>query len=165
MFARLAYFGRLLRHGPHCLIAALDILACSRKSYVSLMRKDFATLFALRGAAFGLPDPAGDFAASLEFAAADQRRWKKLVVRSKLAYTSHFVLTRLGRHWSLDKMMLADCYRVPRLGVPLDFLGNDALVEGAPSYRCWCSLVSEFLPELFHIQRISMAFGGPRTIT
>ena len=39
-------------------------------------------------------------------------------------------------------MLLADCYRVPRLGVPLDLLGNDALDEDAPSYRCWCSFAS-----------------------
>ena len=74
MFARLACYGNLLRHGPHCLLVALDILTCSRNSYVSLMRKDFATLFALRGAAFGLPDPAVDFTASLDLAAADKRR-------------------------------------------------------------------------------------------
>ena len=39
-------------------------------------------------------------------------------------------------------MRLADCYRVPRVGVPLDLLGNDALDEGAPSYRCRCSFAS-----------------------
>ena len=106
------------------------------------MRKGFAFLFALRGEAFGLPNPAVVFNASLEFAVADQRRWKKAVARSKLAYMSYFVLTTLASHWSLDMMLLADYYRVPRLRVPVDLLGQDALVEGAPSYRCWCSFVS-----------------------
>ena len=107
-----------------------------------LMRKDLATIFGLRGEAFGLPDPAIDFSASLEFIATDQRRWKKLVARSKLAYTSHFVLTALGNHWSLDMMLLADCYHVLRLGVHLDLLGYVAPAVAAPSYRCWCSFVS-----------------------
>ena len=39
-------------------------------------------------------------------------------------------------------MLLADCYRVPRLGVPLDLLGYVAPAVAAPSYRCWCSFVS-----------------------
>ena len=39
-------------------------------------------------------------------------------------------------------MLLADCYRVPRLGVPLDLLGYVAPVVAAPSYRCWGSFVS-----------------------
>ena len=38
-------------------------------------------------------------------------------------------------------MMLADCYRVPRLVAAPDVIGNENLVEGAPSYRCWCFLV------------------------
>ena len=120
----------------------LDILANSRNSYVSLIRQDFAVLFALRGAALGLPDPSVDCTAALDFAAQDQRRLNKLVIRSKLAFTSHFVLTVLGKHWSNDMMNLADCYRVPRLDAVPDSLGGGDVVDGAQSYRCWCSFVS-----------------------
>ena len=74
MFARCAYFGRFLEHGPYCLIAALDILANSRNLCVSLVRKDFCVIFDLRGAAFGLPDSSLDFIAALDFVALDQRR-------------------------------------------------------------------------------------------
>ena len=64
------------------------------------------------------------------------------MIRSKLAFTSHFVLIVLGKHWSNDMMMLADCYRVPRLDTGPDLLGGGDVADGAQSYRCWCSFVS-----------------------
>ena len=63
---------------------------------MSLMREDFASLFALRGVAFGLPDPAVDFAASLDLAAADQRRWTTTCYSVK---TSLHVAFRLYCYW------------------------------------------------------------------
>ena len=67
---------------------------------------------------------------------------KKLVVRSKHAFTPHFVLTVLGEHWSDDMMMLADCYRVPRLDAVRDLLGveisptvHHPIFAGVPLFR------------------------------
>ena len=75
------------------------------------------------------------------------------------------MLTTLGSHWSLDMMSLADCYRVRRLGVPVDLLGEDAAVK-APHPIVSGVLLSLFLlPDLFHTRRISMAFDGPLTTT
>ena len=62
--------------------------------------------------------------------------------RFKLAFTLYFVLICLGKHWSNDMMMLADCYRVSRLDAVPDLLGSGDLGDGAQSYRCWCSFVS-----------------------
>ena len=129
------------------------------------MRKEFATIFALRGEAFGLPDPAIDFRSSLEFVAADQRRWKKLVARSKLAYTSHFVLTTLGSHWSLDMMysLIVIVYLV--LVFLLISLGKMRSVKAPHPVVAGVLLSLLLLPDLFHTRRISMDFDGPLTTT
>ena len=145
-FTRLAYYGRLLSRGPLCLFAALDLLASARNSYVSVMKKDLKLVLGLRGAVYDMPDPYASPAECFDFIGADPKRWKKISVRSKLAFTSHWCLTTLGNYWESQVRILADS-----LLIPLIPDGVAAVVVDAPRpvvFECWCSFTSKIFAGL-----------------
>ena len=143
--ARLTYLGRLVAHGPPFLIALLELLSCTKHSYVHTIFLDLQYVFDGRGACFGLPDPRVSLADSLSFIAADVKRWKKLIARIRAAATSSFSLTTLGVDFEARISRLCDLHAVPRIHGEIDLV-----VPHVPQYDfvCWCSYRASSLSAL-----------------
>ena len=90
---------------------------------------------------------------------------EKFVIRSKLAFTSHFVLTVLGKHWSNDIMQLTDCYRVPRFDTGSDLLGGGDVVDRLSPIVAGALLCRRPLPVLLVTRLTNTASVELRTTT
>ena len=96
-------------------IAALDMIADTLRSCVSLVDSDLQRLFSFKGILCSTPDPSAKFTNTLDFIVAGPYCRSKLVKLPKLAFSSHFCLTALGDAWTHRSHALADSYEIPAL--------------------------------------------------
>ena len=75
-FARLSYLARLIDTGPLFVLAAIDVLARSPRSFFRLVLDDLQWLFEHRGAEFGMPDPREEVRDTLDWIGAQTVRWR-----------------------------------------------------------------------------------------
>ena len=135
---RVGYVGRILGNAPPFLLAAIQVLADTKDSFLSRVIDDLAWLHRGRGGAFGLPHPE-ELSDTFDWIRAQPFRFKQLVKRSRNASSSHFSVTGLAKSWHEDLLRQCDLYAFP--GSQGKLQGPVAGDIGDLHYKCWCGSV------------------------
>ena len=146
-FARLSYLARLIDTGPLFVLAAIDVLARSPRSFFRLVLDALQWLFEHRGAELGMPDPREEVRDTLDWIGAQTVRWRKLINRSKRATASFLSVTEIASTWHSELLGLCDTYGFPG-GVEAEPDGLDQAPQELSHFRCWCGYVAASFPSL-----------------
>ena len=132
-FVRLGYLVRLANHGPSFLLVALDVLSPQPFSFAKLIKTDLVWLFERRGKDYGMPDPRSSLPVAISWVSECQKRWKKLLYRSRVAVTSHFALVSFGEWWQDQRLKECDGRAFPSLAGAVPASAGEGKV-----LQCWC---------------------------
>ena len=130
------------------MLAAVDMLALTRKYIYKLIVADLVSVYEGRGHGYGMPNPGDDVRACCEWIYNDLKRFRKLVLRARAAAAvSHNSIVTIADAWHSDLMDQCDAHQFP---------GAVAAVEDRPdadrfSYKCWCGhLANSFTTLVVH---------------
>ena len=121
----------------------MEVLAPHPDSFIKLVVADLVWLFCQTGKDYGMPDPRQSLQVSVDWIASSQPRWKKLLVRSRLAHSSFFGLNAYGRWWTRMKLKECDSRAFPLMS------NVDPHVDASGQwYKCWCSFTCSSFAKL-----------------
>ena len=104
---------RLVTSGPIFVLAAIDVLAHSHKSFFKFLVADFMWFHNNRGSVFGMPVANDDIRGVLEWICDDTRRFSKLLLRAKAATVSHMSIVALAESWHNNLLDQFNLYSFP----------------------------------------------------